>query len=149
MSNELKGVNMKVKKYILYTLLFVWCLVIFYLSNQSSDISGSNSLNILSYIFSGLDTDILIGLNSVFREFMHSGMFFILGILAYVSFKYSYANTFVYSLLFCALYALSDEIHQLFVSGRAFEIIDLVLDFIGSLVGLGLVKFVERVLYND
>jgi len=140
---------MKVKKYISYTVLFVWCLVIFYLSSQTSSVSGNNSLNILSYVFSGLSNDVLISLNSVFREFMHSGMFFVLGILAYASFKYRNIRVVIYSLLFCVLYALSDEVHQLFVSGRAFEIIDLVLDFTGSLVGIGLFKLVERLFYND
>lgn len=140
---------MKVKKYISYTVLFVWCLVIFYLSSQTSSVSGNNSLNILSYVFSGLSNDVLISLNSVFREFMHSGMFCVLGILAYSSFKYRNIRVVVYSLLFCALYALSDEVHQLFVSGRAFEIIDLVFDFTGSLVGIGLFKLVERLFYND
>jgi len=35
-----------------------------------------------------------------------------------------------------ALYALSDEIHQLFVPGRAFEWRDLSLDFAGSTLGV-------------
>ncbi|HQK43008.1 MAG TPA: VanZ family protein [Anaerolineaceae bacterium] len=34
------------------------------------------------------------------------------------------------------LYALSDEFHQLFVPGRAFEITDLALDFLGGAAGL-------------
>ena len=35
-----------------------------------------------------------------------------------------------------ALYALSDEIHQLFVPGRSFELRDLALDITGAAVGL-------------
>jgi VanZ family protein len=130
-------------KYISCTLLIVWCLVIFYLSNQNSEVSGGNSLSILSYIFRDLSSDVLISLNVIFREFMHSVVFFILGILTYISFKYSFTKTFLYSFIFCVLYALSDEIHQLFVSGRAFELIDLTLDFIGSSVGICLVKLVS------
>lgn len=34
------------------------------------------------------------------------------------------------------LFALSDEIHQLFVPGRAFQVVDLVIDFLGSLFGV-------------
>ena len=34
------------------------------------------------------------------------------------------------------LYALSDETHQLFVPGRAFQVIDLVVDFVGVLFGV-------------
>lgn len=140
---------MKFKKYISYTLLICWCLVIFYLSSQNSDVSGSNSLNILSHLLIWMSSDVLVSLNSMFREFMHSGVFFILGILAYISFKYSFTKVFTYSLLFCVLYSLSDEIHQLFVKGRAFELIDLTLDFIGSLFGICLVKLFERMVKND
>jgi len=140
---------MKIRRYISYMFLVAWCLVIFHLSSQTSSVSGSNSLNVLKYILGGLSSDVLINMNSMFREFMHSGVFFILGILTYLSFKRSFTKVFVYSLLFCALYALSDEIHQLFVSGRAFQIIDLVLDFIGSLVGICLVIFIERLFKHD
>ena len=140
---------MKIRRVISYMLLFSWCLVIFYLSSQTSNVSGGNSLNVLKYILSGLSSDVLISLNSIFRELMHSGVFFVLGILTYISFKRSFIKVFVYSLLFCALYALSDEIHQLFVSGRAFELIDLTLDFVGSLVGICLVIFVERMFKHD
>ncbi len=38
------------------------------------------------------------------------------------------------------LYALSDETHQLFVPGRAFQVIDLVVDFLGVLGGAYLYK---------
>lgn len=145
---------MKVKKYMSYTFLFLWCLVIFYLSNQTSDVSGRESLDIISYIFnslhvSGLNINVLNNLNMILRECMHSGVYFILGILAYFSFKHSFTKVFVYSLLFCVFYSLSDEIHQLFISGRAFELLDLTLDFIGSLFGIGLVKLVEKMCSND
>lgn len=36
----------------------------------------------------------------------------------------------------CGLYALTDELHQLFVDGRAFEVSDLLLDGIGSMAGI-------------
>ncbi len=35
-----------------------------------------------------------------------------------------------------ALYALSDETHQLFVLGRCFQLLDLALDFLGGVFGL-------------
>jgi VanZ family protein len=44
----------------------------------------------------------------------------------------------------CGLYALSDEIHQTFVPGRAFEIRDLVLDGAGIVMGLCLYWLVRR-----
>jgi VanZ family protein len=137
-------------KYIAYTLNILWCFVIFYLSNQTSDISGSNSLNILSNIFVNMNSDALENLNMIFREFMHAAVFLVLGILTYISFfhsiKKSYKVLFIYSLIFCGLYALSDEIHQLFVIGRTFQLIDLVLDFTGSLIGIYLVYLLKKTL---
>lgn len=127
---------MKHNKYISNILLVVWCGVIFYLSSQPSSVSGSNSLGVLGHIIFWMDSSELASLNSIFREFMHASVFCILGILAY----FSFSKVFVFSLLFCTLYALSDETHQLFVSGRAFELIDLALDFVGSLVGISLAK---------
>ncbi len=43
-----------------------------------------------------------------------------------------------------SLYAFSDEIHQHFVPGRAFEWGDLRLDFIGILAGCLLVLFINK-----
>jgi len=35
------------------------------------------------------------------------------------------------------LYAYTDELHQLFVPGRAFQVVDLLLDALGAMIGLG------------
>lgn len=131
---------MKINKYISHILLVVWCGVIFYLSHQEASVSGSNSLNILGYILFWLDDASLVVWNDIFREFMHFGIFCVLGILCYNSFVFNFKHVVFASLVFCFIYALSDEIHQLFVVGRAFEIVDLILDFCGSLVGIILVR---------
>jgi len=44
----------------------------------------------------------------------------------------------------CGLYALSDEVHQIFVPGRAFEVGDLLLDGAGIACGLAIVWLVRR-----
>jgi VanZ family protein len=53
-------------------------------------------------------------------------------------YKTSGASTKIPALviLISMLFALSDEIHQLFVPGRAFQVIDLFIDFLGSLFGV-------------
>jgi hypothetical protein len=43
---------------------------------------------------------------------------------------------FALTFVLCALYALSDETHQLFVPGRDFQLSDLALDCVGSFMGL-------------
>lgn len=42
----------------------------------------------------------------------------------------------VNALILTLFYALSDEIHQLFVPGRTFQLMDLGLDLIGGVIGL-------------
>ena len=42
----------------------------------------------------------------------------------------------------CTLYATSDEIHQLFIAGRAFEWQDLAFDLAGSLIGVVLYRLI-------
>ena len=38
----------------------------------------------------------------------------------------------------CVLYAISDEVHQLFVLGRCGQVRDVILDGFGSMVGIGI-----------
>lgn len=45
---------------------------------------------------------------------------------------------------FTMLYALSDEIHQIFVPGRAFQLADLGLDLVGALAGLWIYSVVRN-----
>ena len=48
----------------------------------------------------------------------------------------SLAKRFIISALFCLVYAISDEIHKLFVPGRSGEIRDVLIDFTGVLIGI-------------
>ena len=41
-----------------------------------------------------------------------------------------------YAWIFCILYAMSDEFHQLFVPGRSGEIRDICIDSLGALLGI-------------
>jgi VanZ family protein len=47
-----------------------------------------------------------------------------------------------------ALYALSDEIHQLFIPGRAFQLSDLALDISGAAVGIMIVLLGYKIIKN-
>ena len=45
-------------------------------------------------------------------------------------------NTIFLSIIIATIYGVTDEFHQLFVPGRTFSILDVFVDFIGSLLGL-------------
>ena len=50
------------------------------------------------------------------------------------------------SLLVCVLYAISDEVHQLFVSGRGAQVKDVLIDSAGATVGVGLYSGICRIM---
>ena len=50
------------------------------------------------------------------------------------------------SLFVCVLYAISDEVHQLFVSGRGAQVKDVLIDSAGAIVGVGLYLVISRIM---
>lgn len=46
----------------------------------------------------------------------------------------------LFSILFCFIYACSDEIHQLFLSGRSARILDTFIDSIGGFSGISILN---------
>ena len=71
------------------------------------------------------------------RKSAHFFLYFILGILVYlfVHKKYNTSlKTFIITIIVCTLYAISDEIHQLFTLERAAEVRDVFIDMGGSLL---------------
>ncbi|MDO9085169.1 MAG: VanZ family protein [Anaerolineaceae bacterium] len=59
-------------------------------------------------------------------------------LLSRALYKTSAASTKIPALviLISMLFALSDEIHQLFVPGRAFQVVDLIIDLLGATFGV-------------
>lgn len=128
-----------------YVLLAFWMIVIFILSNQPSDISSKNSIGAINDVLSvfgvSANKDLMDVLNEVGRSFMHGFVFFVLGILSYRSFLISkFKKPFLLAINLSFGYALLDEIHQLFVPGRAFQGSDLLIDFIGAFLGIYLLS---------
>lgn len=103
------------------------CIAIFLFSNQA----GAESSKISS--------------NLIIRKLGHFSEYMILG---FFSFSYlsnllmkdncfeSYKKTAIISMIFSVVYALTDEFHQTFVVGRDGNIIDVLIDSSGALVGI-------------
>lgn len=139
------------KKLILYILIFLWMSLIFFFSNQPSNESTnvsdgimSKMINIVETItnheFSNEQIDNIYeyGITPL-RKCAHFTIYFILGILFYLLIKdynLELNKTLVISLLFCIIYACSDEIHQLFIFGRSGEVRDVLIDSLGSFLGI-------------
>ena len=135
-------------KKIIKTLLFVsWLILIYLLSAETGDQSGSLSNGILLSIAKLLkisDTKAFVDTFGFFiRKLAHFSEYFILYILTYECFKeYNCPKFIVVSVLFCVLYASFDEFHQLFVDGRCGQLSDVVIDSSGSIVSCFLWRLV-------
>jgi len=47
--------------------------------------------------------------------------------------------------VFCVLYAISDETHQIFVPGRSAQISDVLIDSVGAIVGILMYLVLARI----
>jgi len=127
-------------------ILFIfWLVLIFCLSHQPGKESAETSLflvNIVLYFTNlvNLTIDVEI-LSFLIRKTAHFFLYFILGILTLnVIIQYqiyqNHKKQITLAILFCIFYAITDEIHQIFVPGRSGEIIDVLIDSLGSISGI-------------
>ena len=144
------------KKILLFVVLVLWSALIFSFSSQRAEDSASLSRDLAKKVITTIEKVFGIDVNSnaddedgkagrffgliehYLRKTAHFFLFMVLGIISSAlageySGKYKYA--FAVALLYCLFYAASDEIHQLFVPGRAGMLRDVALDFCGSAVG--------------
>lgn len=104
--------------------------VIFALSAQNSDESKNLSGGLI--IFLGLElSDEFVRTCAHFLEY--TGLAVLVYNALYRSF--GYCRPFL-SVIISAAYAVTDEVHQIFVEGRAFQISDILIDSIGAAAGV-------------
>lgn len=123
--------------------------VIFYLSNQpaadSSKLSNGLLDSILNFFRLQIEPDIKEFLEKLIRKLAHLVEYGILGILAVNTLKsFKVKKTYFFALLLCAIYATSDEIHQMFVLNRYGSLTDVLLDSFGSLLFIFFIYLIER-----
>ena len=138
----------KIKKIISIVLLIGWCLLIFYFSNQVGDASRQSSSHVIDLINKILNINLYNYEYSIYivRKLAHMFLYFILYLLSLNVCKcYKINKGYLYSFLFCFLYAISDEIHQLFIFERSFGIIDILIDAFGSICGYFVCKIIYRI----
>ena len=123
------------KKRVSILLVIIWMIFIFIMSSFDADTSSNQSgliVNIISNILNVSDIDLI---TFIIRKLAHFMEYFILGILICNS-VYIYNKKNIYGIIICSIYAFSDEIHQIFVPGRSFQIRDIIIDILGSMVGI-------------
>ena len=135
------------KKIVLWILVILWMCLIFYFSNENSTESTNksrgiiNSTNIVEKYESTEERkeELLETVDVYFRKFAHGLVYLVLSILVCFlvnEYKLDIKKILLIAFIVCFIYSCSDEIHQLYVPGRSGEIRDIIIDNIGSLMGL-------------
>lgn len=126
-----------------------WMILIFFLSSQPAVSSNSLSKGVTKLIIEilgrilpiNIETStveaIVSQMNHFVRKFAHFFAYMILGILvSYALNRNRSKKIFLYSFVICVIYAVSDELHQLFVPGRGCQLKDVIIDSTGSFSGI-------------
>lgn len=143
--------NLNKKNQIILDIIIVlcWMGIVFTFSNQGGNASTNFSKSIVADIvdmihtesdFTAQERSVLINkYNHVFRKLAHYTIYLIGGI-AIISFMNGLTDKRWKSILFTILigfaYALSDELHQSFVSGRDSRFTDVMIDTAGVITGI-------------
>lgn len=133
---------MKNKTMIQFLPMVCWMGIIFYLSAQPAEESSELSIGVMQPLLQVTEKVMTIdeGLfHHLIRKGAHLTAYFILGILTMFAFEKVKSRLFHQGMIafgICILYAISDEIHQLFVPGRSGELSDVGIDALGALLGI-------------
>lgn len=139
----------KIKKALPWALTLSWMALIFFLSHQPATESASLSTGVMAQVIKlmekiapGLHFDMAL-LHYFIRKNAHFTVYLVLGVLVFNSLrrtetlKLTKAQLILVAVLICVLYAISDEVHQVFIPGRAGQIKDVLIDSAGAIVGVG------------
>ena len=131
------------KRKISLILVIVWMVFIFIMSSFSANESSMQSGFIVNIISNILNIKNVSLLTSIVRNMAHFTEFLILGVLVY-NYLYHSNKAIIYSVVFCMVYAISDELHQILVPGRCFQIEDILIDIFGSIIGITILNICKH-----
>lgn len=153
-----------VKKIILWMITIFWAIMIFMFSSEPADMSNKTSIGftetVITFLVKADIVDVPVSslgaedfihniaekINHYIRKLAHFTAYLILGVLVYNLLLCYFTNkkSLILSLIICLLYAISDELHQVFVPGRAGQIRDVLIDFMGVLAGSVIVQICRK-----
>lgn len=128
-----------------YIAVVLWMGLIFFFSSQPAGDSKELSTGVTEVILSVVeavapDSDLFVeNFHHLVRKNAHFLIYFVLGMLVVRAFRFSGIRGkkgIVLALALCVVYAISDELHQLFVPGRGAQVKDVLIDSTGAFVGI-------------
>ena len=134
------------RRFAYYSLpLLLWMAVIFSLSTNSASAAATNPVvnEILRKLFPGvsayLTEDQIRGIDFCIRKGAHVTEYTLLSLFAFRAFRAGRHEFYTFMawgpVLFCILYAASDELHQSFYSQRGAAVSDVFIDSYGVFLG--------------
>lgn len=118
--------------------------MIFTLSQQGSETSAGQSGAVITTIKDSVGIELP---QVIVRKSAHIIAYFTLGtwaLLTAIAYRFRLKKAAMISLLVVVVYAISDEIHQLFVPGRSGQWSDVLLDSMAGLIGITLTLLIIR-----
>ena len=137
------------KRAVSWLIVTVWMIVIFLLSAQNASQSGKTSGGVVRWLLSLLYGDfadfsplrqqeLLHFWHTVVRKGAHFSEYAVLAILIANALRVCGKLRWFLPVVLSGAYALTDEIHQYFVPGRACSLLDVGIDTCGALFGTAL-----------
>jgi VanZ family protein len=146
---------------ILILLLAITFIVIFNFSNEDSIKSGNTSKKITNEITKNIDsiqkldkvekTKELDRIESIIRKIAHFSLYTLVGILLMAicsTYNLNEIIRIIISLLSGIVYAISDEIHQMFIAGRTAKPTDVFIDTLGVILGIVITMLILKIVSN-
>lgn len=130
--------------------LFLFCTfgMIFNFSNQDSEKSGSTSQKVTEAITKDVKSiqklnknekaKVIDKIEDVIRKIAHFSLYALVGFLLmalFSTYNINEKNKIISTVIIGTIYAISDEFHQSFISGRSGQVSDVFLDALGVTVG--------------
>ncbi len=137
---------------IIYILLILFC---FFNSLQSANASSEMSGGITNYIVifikkillnGNLDYNIIHKLvRKVIGHYLYHVIVGVVGIIVYLLFLNNNRKAFIVAIMISLLLSIISELLQLFVEGRSFGVIDILINYSGFLTGIVFFEIVYKI----
>lgn len=133
------------KKKISIILTIIWMIVIYLMSSSNSTVSNQQSGYIVNFIANLFNISNLELLSYIIRKIAHLIEYTILGLLVENTIKNYHQKSYI-TLIICIIYSITDEFHQSLVPGRSPQIKDIIIDTIGSLLGIVIYHLILKII---
>jgi VanZ family protein len=118
------------------------CLIFFFSTDTFSSANTAQLFGFLSsWLFPEIPTEEIAPFHGIMRKLGHWTEYFILAVLTMRALRKETGSNWelrhaVHTLIFILIYALSDELHQVFVPSRTASFGDVMIDVLGGICGI-------------